>query len=575
MLTGINYREPGLISPDSLVFWVCIMGLKKYIVTILKYLFSIVLMVCNFVTYPSKKVAVAWMIELLIIAALSNVIIRPRPSTVARVTARIINDILMLLFNAQLLIFYFARTYLTLVMLTNLDSAEDITGNIFRYGLGIVLVIIFSFLPIEYISFNFKKDDSESASKLNSYRVLAASLALELVMVSLVGTQMSPIYAYADLALQKRDKNRREDAMQSEMERNHTEDFYKEEIYDNILKPEELSDNPNIVIVMAEGLSQNIIDDSRDVMPRFREFEEQGITFTNYYNHTFATYRGIIGQLYSGFQNENTEKNTLISMMDILEDRGYHTVYINVEPANETFTEYTEGLGFDEVITGSSEKSGYVKSVSDGHAYELLYSTIEKESEKETPYFIVMYTFGTHTTFDSKEEKYGDGSVAFYNKFWNADYQFGKFFDKWSGTKLADDTLFVMTADHATYGDEEYLAAFPEYGSARAVAVIDEMPLILWHKGIKPAKINANGRNTLDMAPTVLDYVDISAPNYFLGDSLFYGFGNEYDTLFSEEAFLFSTSGGNIGSIPESSVDETWNLIYNYYAAKLQEPVNK
>ena len=77
------------------------------------------------------------------------------------------------------------------------------------------------------------------------------------------------------------------------------------------------------------------------------------------------------------------------------------------------------------------------------------------------------------------------------------------------------------------------------------------------------------------MAPTVLDYVDISAPNYFLGDSLFYGFGNEYDTLFSEEAFLFSTSGGNIGSIPESSVDETWNLIYNYYAAKLQEPVNK
>ena len=116
MLTGINYREPGLISPDSLVFWVCIMGLKKYIVTILKYLFSIVLMVCNFVTYPSKKVAVAWMIELLIIAALSNVIIRPRPSTVARVTARIINDILMLLFNAQLLIFYFARTYLTLVI---------------------------------------------------------------------------------------------------------------------------------------------------------------------------------------------------------------------------------------------------------------------------------------------------------------------------------------------------------------------------------------------------------------------------------------------------------------------------
>lgn len=40
-------------------------------------------------------------------------------------------------------------------------------------------------------------------------------------------------------------------------------------------------------------------------------YEDRSFNFINYYNHTAATYRGLIGQLYSGHQYNNNDENTL------------------------------------------------------------------------------------------------------------------------------------------------------------------------------------------------------------------------------------------------------------------------
>jgi len=60
-----------------------------------------------------------------------------------------------------------------------------------------------------------------------------------------------------------------------------------------------------------------------------------------------------------------------------------------------------------------------------------------------------------------------------------------------------------------------YNEAFPDY--QRLNPTIDSIPLMFYHNGVVPQEIDAAGRNTLDLGSTILVYVDIDAPNYFLG----------------------------------------------------------
>lgn len=78
-----------------------------------------------------------------------------------------------------------------------------------------------------------------------------------------------------------------------------------------------------------------------------------------------------------------------------------------------------------------------------------------------------------------------------------------------------------------------------------------------------------NGRNTLDLAPTLLDYLDISAPNHFLGTSLF---ADEEcslcETSYSDSFVLYTTKNAQIGQLEGTELDEFNTLLQEYYIAK-------
>ena len=110
--------------------------------------------------------------------------------------------------------------------------------------------------------------------------------------------------------------------------------------------------------------------------------------------------------------------------------------------------------------------------------------------------------------------------------------------------------MLVITTDHATYGDEDFVKAFPDY--KRINTEMDEIPLYIYHKGITHCMVDANGRNSLDMAPTILDYMDVSEENYFLGNSLFsQEKQNEFnfDTLFYDSYYYLSSSNAEITTL--------------------------
>ncbi|MBF0778588.1 arylsulfatase [Streptococcus cuniculi] len=532
--------------------------MRLVISTILKYSFTALIILYSHQIHQNNIYIFVSLLELSAIFLVSNHLLR-----INKWLGVFLNSLALLLLNTQILMMIFGGSYLTLVMLTNLESIESLSGKLELYLTGVGALLFFSILPIRrfklpYVNFN---------------KLLSMVLLSELVITLMQGSMYSPFFALYQLGLDAQSYQRQLEEIENQP--NVTSEFYHSHIDSAIARPESLKEKPNIVLVFVEGLSQNIIDDSRNLMPTVAQLQKESLSFTNYYNHTFATYRGIIGQLYSGYQLDNYDQNTLISMQDILATEGYQTSFINVEPNNTQFTTYLEGLNFQNLLSDPSKRyEGRNGTISDKEAFDLLYNTIQAQAAEDKPFFTTMYTYGTHLSLDSPHERFDDGKSPLLNRFYNFDVQFKKFMDKFKASGLAKDTLFIFTVDHATYQDAEFINLFPDY--PRANPDVDMVPFFMYYEGITPQKINVHGRNSVDLAPTVLDYLDISKENYFLGKSLFFPKenNNSYDTVFFDNSFLLSTQEGQVEPLSDVSKEILESQLQKYFAAKTQQPIN-
>lgn len=532
-----------------------LLGEKKWVLAIAKYLFSLILVLVAYQTHENWAFSLVSFFELIIILSLTNRLLEWN-----KWLGYGFNSLLLFLFNAQNLVMYFGGSYTTLIMVTNLDSLESLSGHFFLYTTGTILLLIFTFLPVAKIG--FKKVDTMS--------VLSFALIAELAFTFLYGNAYSPLFAVYRLGLDAKAHQEKLAAIADQP--NVTSFFYHDEIKEARDKPTNLPENPNIVLVFVEGLSQNIVDDERAIMPSFKALQDSSLSFTNYYNHTFATYRGLIGQLYSGYQLDNLDTNSLVGIQDVLASKGYQTTFINTEPNNTQFTSYLESLNYQTLINDNSRGNGIRGSLTDQSAFELLYETMEAQAQTAQPFFTTMYTYGTHMSFDSPDKTFGDGNNYLLNRFHNFDYYFNAFITKFNQSSLSDNTILIFTTDHATFEDKDFTDAYPDY--VRANSDVDRMPLFIYYKGVQQEKLDVEGRNSLSLVPTVLDYLDINVPNYFLGQSLFYYKENDnsYDTVFYDNTYLLSTNYGVIEPLSDTNKATLEELLQKYFAAKTQEP---
>jgi phosphoglycerol transferase MdoB-like AlkP superfamily enzyme len=291
---------------------------------------------------------------------------------------------------------------------------------------------------------------------------------------------------------------------------------------------------PNVIIIFSEGLSAEVIDKFNNLdlnlTPNLDKLYDKSLVFMNYYNHTAATFRGLRGQLFSmhqylggyndnniGFgQLEKTELEKqlatgLVSLVDILNEAGYGTYFINPEPSNVLFSNFLENLHFESMYSGGIHD----RYLTDREVFDLLGDSIHTI---EPPFFMCVYNIETHHGYDSPDAKYADGSDPVKNKFHNFDLQFGKFLENFMASEISNNTILIFTTDHASYNSPEYKKAF----KSRQKYFVNTIPLFIYRKGIEHETVDANGRNSLDLAPTVLDLLHINKhASYFLGSSLF------------------------------------------------------
>lgn len=519
------------------------------IVMVLKYLFSLLLICVSVKTGKSALYVVFGVLELLLVFLLSNALVIRN-----RTAGNILNGFLLLLLNIQFGVLLFAGSFVQPVMLSNLASLHMLRGKAAVYIAMALAAVGFSLLPVRPV-----------VLPRNAGRAfLPTVLALELLFTMVAGNGFSAFYGIGEILAEEIGAGRtvrhvRQLGTDEEM-------FYQDRVLQYREKPDTIGERPNIVLIFAEGLSQEILSDERNIMPNLRALQEESLSFENYYNHTFATYRGIIGSLYSGYQFLNLDSNRLVSLQSVLKERGYHTSFINTEPDNAAFTGYLERLGFDEVIDHVGREGNHLAKT-DKEALELLSSVLREESKNGQAFFTCIYTAGTHVSYDSADMLFGDGSDRLLNRFYNLDVQFGAFLSRFRESGLAENTILIFTTDHCTYADSDYMEAFGMHEGRRDL--VGEIPLILFCSGIRGEVIDAMGRNSLDLVPTICDLLDIDCENYFLGASMFCNAGeanNAYETVFfvDRESSLLTTLNDSIHKPGQQQTDVLYGNIMQY-----------
>ena len=519
------------------------------VLLLVKYGFSVLITVLAFTTVREWKYLVVSLVELATILAFSYVVLN-RISWLGH----LLHFLLLLLYNIQTLVMYFGGSFTAFIMLNNLGSLQGLSGKFMAYLAWAVPMLICTCIPAKRIT---EKRNHFFATILAIW-VVAYGIAC-IVFTNVYSPIANVYYLYQDWSAY------RAIAAQVQNLSADRKAFYQAEISSGVDKPEALPENPNIILIFVEGLSENIVFDSRGITPNISEFKNMSLSFDNYYNHSFATYRGLIGQLYSAYQYDNLDTNPLISIQSILKEKGYQTTFINTEPSNQDFTNYLASFQFDELVSDVSLENSY-HYINDSNAYEILYRTVTEQHEVGQPFFTAIYTFGTHVSFDSPDMQYGDGSDSLLNRFYNTDYWFGEFFEKFQNSELAEDTILVLTTDHATYADDDFRKTFPDY--VRKSIEVDKMPLYIYHQGIQSQRLDANGRNSLDLVPTLLDYLDISEPNYFLGSSLFFPAPgeSEFDTVSYHPTLILSTQDGEIEELTGKEYSAFMEQATKYFA---------
>lgn len=151
---------------------------------------------------------------------------------------------------------------------------------------------------------------------------------------------------------------------------------------------------------------------------------------------------------------------------------------------------------------------------------------LKKLRNSSSPAFVWVHTFEPHTPYRIPEKfrsHYGntmndlyDGAISY------ADYQFGKFLEQLKKENLYENSLIIVSSDHGESHGE------PIFNGEKAIGhsadwindVVLQIPLLIHLPGQKFRKDPLTFAEHVDIAPTILEILNIKIPSWMEGESL-------------------------------------------------------
>ena len=334
--------------------------------------------------------------------------------------------------------------------------------------------------------------------------------------------------------------------------------------------------NINVILITIDCLRADFvgcINHNMTITPNIDKIAEEGIVFSSAFSNGPYTRASLPSILSSAYTNAYPDPHRFslyrTSIAEILNKFGFYTAGFNTNAYLSSFYSYNKGFDyFDDILSGKKKslsqsyqkiKKKVVKVIKNSRFKKILnyipldYSknrdvkmlnkkVIKLLKEKRENVFIWMHYMDAHIPY-TPPKRYRKiskrGVTKIFEMITNKPFQitdkmtdevrmlyegtikytddeFGKFVEKLKEIKQYNNTLFIITSDH---GD-----AFREHGSFSHNAVLyDELihiPLIIKGPKIPKGLSIEHIVSSIDISPTILEYVGHEKEEDFMGMSL-------------------------------------------------------
>lgn len=293
-----------------------------------------------------------------------------------------------------------------------------------------------------------------------------------------------------------------------------------------------------VILIASESLSNKYLHHFNPNIP-----EKASAPLDNLYeNYPSASLRHVsLSTLYGlsviftshPFVRVALENGYPFSFVRMLKERGFHTAFLR--GANETYMDehlYFKQAGFEEVIGAT-----YFQTRDDYKKYLNWWGLLDRklfdyaleflDQHKNEPTFITVLTVDSHAPLgrlDYLDQTYEEIDHPYYKSptLPRAFARFGqdveRFLDGLKNNGLWDDnTLILLMPDHPSYSNMITPDLFKPFNSE-----FDNLPFIILTKNKISAPVTNNPLvSQLDIAPTVLDLLNIEPPQGMFGHSIF------------------------------------------------------
>ena len=327
-------------------------------------------------------------------------------------------------------------------------------------------------------------------------------------------------------------------------------DYFTEDELDAIYNPHyipHLSDtfqNKNIIIIILESYSREYIgaynhDLEGGTYQGYTPFLDSLIAASNTYSVTLANGRksidampsilASIPSLETPYTISHYSNNRINGMPTLLKQKGYYSAFFHGAPNGSMgFDSFAKMAGFDDYygLDEYPDKNDFdgIWGVWDEEFFQFFAKKINTFPE---PFFLSIFSVSSHHPFklpERYEGKFEEGPLPVLKTVRYTDHALKLFFDTIKDKPWFKNTIFVITADHASESIHKEFQNDYGYFS---------IPIIFYIPGSGMQGMGQKIAQQIDIMPTLLNYLHYDREYIAFGNDLF----ND-----STETFAFNTS---------------------------------
>lgn len=297
-------------------------------------------------------------------------------------------------------------------------------------------------------------------------------------------------------------------------------------VFRNAAKPNRQKQNVILIIVESLGRDYTGFLNGKPYTPFLDTFSRHCINFRYCYaNGTRSIemvpsiFCGMPGMIETHYLNSGYAGNRMENAFNIFAEAGYSTGFFHGAANGTMFfqgflqqTGKVRYFGRDE-YPGKDFQRDYDGSWGIFDEPYLHYFLKCCDSMKK-PFFNAVFTLSSHHPYKVPphlENKFPKGKLPIHKSIRYTDHALQSFFDRARQYPWFDNTLFVITGDHSSYGEEDYF--YSQSGHF-------EIPLLFYGKNIKPTVIDKTV-SQCDIIPAIMHLSEITGSLYGFGKNPF------------------------------------------------------